>query len=166
MMLVGDSQLAPDKGLECEALNLLLFSVGGVFFGVDADQVAEISAYRNGTDKDLFWFHEEMDYKKKTVEYRLPTIITIRTEVDPYRVVIDSMEDIAEFNPKEISLLPTLLEPFALQRGIWGVLLRNDRMILLLDFLRLPRGKRAQEYRSGVGMKRPDCAVVISVDAI
>jgi hypothetical protein len=29
------------------------------------------------------------------------------------------------------------MEPFALRRGLWGILLRNGAMVLLVDFQRL-----------------------------
>jgi|GEM_PF-862979 len=136
-------QNPPD--MEFNALNLLLFSVGKVLFGVDADQVARISAYKNEMDEDLFWFHEVIGYGEKTVEYHTPTIITIRTTDGPRHVIIDSMDEIAEFSPNEIGLLPALLEPFALQRGIWGVLPRDGSIILLVDFNRLLMEKRHEE---------------------
>lgn len=141
-------QKCPDTSWPFEPLNLLLFSVGDILFGIDADQVVRISAYQNETDDDLFWFHQEMGYGKKTVEYRSSTVITTRTKAGHYRVIIDSMEDIAEFNSDEISPLPTLLEQFALRRGIWGVLPRNGRMILLLDIDRLLRAKGSAEIDS------------------
>lgn len=125
---------------EANFLNLFLFSVGGVFFGIEADQVAEVTACKDEKADDLFWFHEEMGYGGKVVEYHSPATITIRSgRVLPYRVIIDSMEDIAEFSCNDIRVLPPLLEPMALRRGIWGVLPQNGRMILLLDFKRLLR---------------------------
>lgn len=123
-----------------ESVNLLLFSVGGVSFAIDADQVAEIATYRGETADDLFWFHEEVGYGDRMVNYHAPTIITIRTdEVASYRVIIDSMEDIAEFSHNDLTLFPALLEPFVLRRGLWGILLRQGRPVLLLDFICLFR---------------------------
>lgn len=122
------------------AVNLLLFAVGGVSFGVDADQVAEIATYHGETADDLFWFHEEMGYGSKVVTYHAPTIITIRTGgASSCRVIIDSMEDIAEFSHNELTLFPALLEPFVLRRGLWGILPRRGSMVLLLDFTCLLR---------------------------
>lgn len=123
-------------------LNLLLFSVAGVSFGIDADQVSGVAAYNGETGKDLFWFHEELGYGGLPVTYYSPTVVSIRYEGEvPYRVIIDSMEDIAEFGHDEIKPFPALLEPLVLCRGIWGVLPANGRMILLLDFERLLREK-------------------------
>lgn len=124
-------------------LSLLLFSVGGVFFGIDADQIAEISAYKGEQAEDLFWFHEEIGYGDKTVTYNTPTIVTVGAGNDSsYRLVIDSMEDITEFGNNEIRLLPALLESLALRKGVWGVLPRAGKIILLLDIKILIREKK------------------------
>ena len=124
-------------------LNLLLFSVCGVHFGVDADQVAGIAAYNGEESDDLFWFHEELNYGAAGGPYFSPTVITIRIiDGQSYRVIIDSMEDITGFSQNEISLFPALLEPFAAQRGLWGILPRNGSMVFLLDFQRLFAEKR------------------------
>ncbi len=131
------SAALPDEKLKCRSLNLLRFSVAGICFGVDADQVTAISAYRDATDEDLVWFHEPMGFGTRTVEYRRPNVITVRSRDGLDRVVIDSMEDIAELSQSGIRPLPAVLEPFALQRGIWGVLVRQDSMTLLLYFMRI-----------------------------
>ncbi|HXE96424.1 MAG TPA: hypothetical protein VN642_08465 [Dongiaceae bacterium] len=121
-------------------LELLFFSVGGVHFAVDSGQVAGIATYDGEQADDLFWFHEEMGYDGNSVSYHSPNIVTIRTGgVSSYRVIIDSMEDIAEFSQNDIRLFPPLLEVFSLRRGMWGVLPRHGRMVLLVDFKRLIR---------------------------
>lgn len=117
------------------SLNLLLFSVGGVSFGVDADQVAEITAYKGEKAEDLFWFHEEMGYGNRPVSYHTPVIVALKFgQSGVHKVIIDAMEDIAEFRLDNINILPPLLEPFTLNYGYWGVLQRSGKMVLLLDF--------------------------------
>lgn len=129
-----------------DTLNLLVFSVGGVSFGIDADQVATISAYKSEGTANLVWFHKELDYGDKAVSYYSPTVVTIRSEAAlPYQVVIDSMEDIIEYNQNEIHCFPKMLEQFALRKGIWGILLKNEKMVLLLDFMLLLREKTLNE---------------------
>ncbi len=125
-----------DKGeKQLASVNLLLFSVSGVHFGIDAEQVSGIAVYDGDQAEDLFWFHEELEYGDAAVTYASPTVVTIRTGgVQSYRVIIDSMEDIAEFSQDDIRLFPELLEPFALRRGLWGILPVNGIMVLLLDF--------------------------------
>lgn len=126
------------SGNDTILLDLLLFSVGGIHFGVDAGQVTGIAAYDGEQDEELFWFHEKMGYGDRKVVYDSPTVVTIRSgKGSPYRVVIDSMEDIAEFSQDDISLFPALLEPFSLRMGMWGILQRQGEIVLLLDLPRL-----------------------------
>jgi len=123
-------------------LDLLLFSVCGVHFGVDAGQVTGIAAYDGEQADDLFWFHELLEYGDASCTYFSPTVITIRTGgVLSCRMIIDRMEDIADFSQEDIRLFPLLLEPFALRNGLWGILTRGGRMVLLVDFKRLSKSK-------------------------
>jgi len=132
-----------EQQINCYSLNLLLFSVCGVHFGVDAGQVSGIALYDGEQADDLFWFHEELGYGAAAATYISPTVVTIRTGcVSSYRVIIDSMEDIIEFSQNDIRLFPSLLEPFALRKGLWGILPRNEIMVLLVDFQRLLKKRR------------------------
>lgn len=123
-------------------VNLFLFSVGGVHFAIDADQAVGMTPYTGEEAGDLYWLHEEVGFGDKAITYQSPVIVTIKTlDNQPYRVIIDSMEDIAEFRQNDIRLFPELLEPFMLQKGIWGILPRNGRLVLLVDFQRLLKGR-------------------------
>jgi chemotaxis signal transduction protein len=53
------------------------------------------------------------------------------------------MEDIAECDRNDIRLFPELLEPVALRNGMWGILPRDGRMVLLVDFQRLIKKKKS-----------------------
>lgn len=115
-------------------LNLLLFTVGGVCFAVDAEQIDGISTYLAKEHDNLLWFHEMLGFGDRELIYRAPTVLALKTNEQGSLVVIDNMEDIAEYSVKSIVPLPTLLEPFALRNGIWGVLKRDSGLTLLVDF--------------------------------
>lgn len=124
-------------------LDLLLFSLGGVHFGVDAGQVTGVAVYDGEQADDLFWLHEELEYGAAAATYVAPTVVTVRTGCVPsYRVIIDKMEDVAELSQNDIRPFPALLEPFTLRKGLWGILPRNGSMVLLLDFQRLLKERR------------------------
>jgi len=124
-------------------LNLLLFSVGGVAFGVDAEQVEATLAWEGAETDDVTWFHRELGYSGGAVAYRAPSVLVIRTgDSRDYRVVIDMMEDVAGITSGDIHPFPPLVEPFALRKGLWGIMARGDRIILLVDFQRLLRERR------------------------
>ncbi|HIJ80312.1 MAG TPA: hypothetical protein HPP76_01225 [Desulfuromonadales bacterium] len=76
--------------------------------------------------------------------YISPTIISITTGAsDSYRVIIDSIVDIAECNISEIRPFPPLVEQFAVQKGMWGVVVRHNVIVVLIDFLRMRKEKRS-----------------------
>ncbi|OIQ70249.1 hypothetical protein GALL_481370 [mine drainage metagenome] len=119
------------------SMNLFLFAVNGIFFAMDADQISDITPYHGEIDPNLHWFHQKLDYRIQEVNYVSPVVITLKTVTTPYRLVIDAMEDIAELNINDISLLPKLLEPWTHQTGIWGVFHRKNNLVLILDFEQL-----------------------------
>jgi hypothetical protein len=129
-------------------LNLFLFSVGGVRFGCDAEQIEGMSAYGGEEADDLFWFHKEFGYGSREIDYHSPSVVTIRTEdYGVYQIIIDMMEDIIEVTADDICPFPPLMEPFALHRGMWGTVVRGGRMIILLDFQRFLRCKNSVTRR-------------------
>jgi hypothetical protein len=126
-----------------DPLNLLFFSVYGVHFAVDAEQVSGMAVYKGEVADDLFWFHEVFEYSSTGAGYVSPTVIKIRTGIEPsYSVIIDSMEDIAEVRQSCIRPFPALLASFTLRSGMWGILPRNGVMVLLVDFQLLLKQKR------------------------
>ena len=123
-------------------VNLFLFTVGGVHFAADVEQAVLMTPYSGEKAEDLFWFHEELGFGN-TITYHAPVIVTIRTEdAESYRVIIDLMEEIAEFSRDDIRPFPELLEPIALRIGMWAILPLHGRMVLLVDFQRLLQHRR------------------------
>lgn len=125
-------------------LNLLLFTVGGVRFGCPAEQASGMTSRDPGEACEACWFHEEAGFPGP-VSYAAPTVVTIRTGGPrPYRVIIDSMDEIAAFGSRELRLFPALLEPFALRRGLWAILPHKGHLVLLVDFQILSRRKQSR----------------------
>lgn len=131
------------------ALDLLSFAVGGAAFGVDAATVAAVGEIPAAADDGdgLFWFHEEMGWGSAPPAYRAPVVLTLRHAARPYRVVVDQLKEVASVGIDEIRLLPPLVEPLALRRGIWGALWRDERMVLLVDFMRLPHCAPTNDFQ-------------------
>ncbi len=128
--------------LEQLQLRLFLFSLAQVRFGIDMEQIADMVACTNYDDGNLHWSHDLLGFKEGAVQYRTPTVLAIRNDSDrPWLVVIDQPEEMLECPIRAIAPLPPLVEPAALRRGVWGVTLHNDRMVLLVDFQRLARGR-------------------------
>ena len=133
------------KRVVATSVSLLIFSVGDVAFAMEAEQAQRTAPYTGEQADDLYYFHEEFGFGDADVAYRTPVIVTIRTKNQlPYRIIIDSMEDIAEFSLNNIRPFPPLLEPFALRNGMWGILHRNGKMVIVVDFERLFQKKLEQ----------------------
>lgn len=119
-------------------LNLLLFSVAGVSFGIDTEQMLETASYRGEQADDLCWFHELLRFGAPAAVYQAPVVITVGARQGRrHRVIIDGMEEIAEFAVGDMRPLPPLYEPFCLANGIWGVLPHKEGLTLLLDLMAL-----------------------------
>ena len=127
-------------------LDGLFFSVGALDFCADAGQIESTALFDGDGAEELVWLHRELGYGA-SVEYLSPTILAIKRSGDlPYHLVVDRMTDITEIDARDIVPLPPLLEPFAMKRGIWGIIPREKQMVLMIDFLLLMRQKQ-----SGVG---------------
>ena len=101
-----------------------------------------------GGSDDLVWLHEELGIGNVAIS-RNRVVFKIKTgEGASYRVMTDQVTDIVETDCRDIHPMPPLIELFALKRGLWGVLPRNGRLVLVIDFLLLAREKEAAKYRS------------------
>jgi len=124
-------------------LPMLFFAVGGIHYGVSADQVGSMASLdQAGQDRPL-WFHQEMGYDFEP-PYRRPTALRVRTTRGGlFTVIVDDLEDMAEVLAEDIRPMPPLAAPHARGRGLWGVIPRGERLYLLVDFALWPRRKAA-----------------------
>lgn len=121
-----------------EQISLLLFRVGEVPFGVDAEQVLATEPYRPEEGEELRRLDRELGFAPSQV-FRAPTVITVGARGGTIsRIVVDALEEIAEFPLDDFRPFPPLLEPHCLRRGMWGVLRRGGALVLLIDFTALP----------------------------
>lgn len=140
----------PDS-LSSPCLHLLLFSFAGVCFGVEAGQIAEMSAHGDENEANLFWFHEAIGIDGSNGCYHTPNVLAIRTEdARKYRVIVDAIEDLVDIRMDEIRPFPRIMASYVMQKGLWGVAIRSNRQILLVDFLYLLRQKTVIKDDRGI----------------
>jgi hypothetical protein len=131
-------------------VNLLFFSACGVRFAVDADQVAGTAAFEEESEEGPPRLFTVMGCGDQSVDKRGATMLTIKSNnLEPFRLVVDVLEDMAGISVGDIRSLPPLIEPFALQRGMWGVIVRDGKLVLLMDFQRLMKNKGPERVRDG-----------------
>jgi hypothetical protein len=122
-------------------LALMRFSAGGVAFCADTDQIESVAVFDGTVSDELVWLRDELGCNGSP-DGGAPVVFTVKTGTGlPYQVVVDRMEGICEVTGKEIRPFPPLVEPFALKKGLWGVVFPGGRRALLIDFLLLAREK-------------------------
>lgn len=130
-----------DSGLDDDGfkLNLLFFSAGEVDFCADIDQIESMSAYFGEKSDEFVRLHQELGLVAPARD-RNRVVFKIKTgEGRSYQVIADRMTDIVATDYCDIRPMPPLIELFALKKGIWGVLPRDGRLVMVIDFLLLAR---------------------------
>lgn len=126
------------------SLQCLLFSIGGVRFGVDVDQIASISPHDGKEIEDFFPLHSTIGLNGREILYNVPTVLTIRgSGKRNCRVLIEAPEDLIDIRMEEIRPFPPVIEPFVRPRGLWAIWVQNQKQVLLLDFQYLLRKENA-----------------------
>lgn len=124
------------RGEATGQIGLLLFTLGGVRFGVDAEQVLATAPYHGERGEEIPFLHERIGFGAASPRYLVPTVIAFGArQGGRRRVVIDGIEEIAWFHLDDLRPFPAVIEPLALRRGMWGVAPRPRGVILLLDLL-------------------------------
>ncbi len=125
--------MTADPGGDAAAgLDLALFQVGGVRFGVEAGQLASTATLQGPATGGLRWFHELLGYGEGAVRYRQPVVLNLHQAFPG--VIVDGLGDLARISLGELRPFPPLAEAAARTRGLWAVARRNDHLVLLVDF--------------------------------
>jgi chemotaxis signal transduction protein len=125
--------MSAGPGKACaEDLELVLFRVGGLRYGVDARQVACIEDNPLSARDGLRWFHEILGLPGGAVTYLNPVVLTLHGWSTG--IIVDGLEDIVRIPLSDLSPFPSLTESAARAKGLWAVAKRDEQLILLLDF--------------------------------
>ena len=118
-------------------LNLLRFAVGGACFAVESSQIAALLPFPGPGVSSATWFHQALAYAEIPT-YRAPVLAVVPAEEGPpWQLVMDALDELLDIGLDEIQPFPPLIEPFALRKGLWGVLSRGSQTVLLVDLRRL-----------------------------
>lgn len=139
--MTGKSRKTGEESLTAysqEDLQVLTFNVGGVSMAVDTAQIDKILETDEAAEKKLKT--ERLDkiipFYNSPVIFGSPRVLVTKDEV-PFGIVIDRPGDIVSVPLDSIRPLPALLSDSKCPKAIWGAALRNDEVILLVDFYKL-----------------------------
>lgn len=125
---------APDRRIQ-----LLLFRLGQVRFGVPAEQVTGLRGFGQAAaaGAEACWIHGRLGFPQAPC-YRAPTEAQVaHPDRPPAWVVLDAIEDLQDVALDAIKPFPALVQPHALRRGLWGILPGPGQPVLLVDLARV-----------------------------
>ena len=133
--LVGVSANEEDCESSVDELHALIFSVKGVRFGADMEQIKEVADPDRIEDvgKNIVRFNEEFSFPDCQITYQAPRILYLK---NGRRILVDNVDEVRVLPIDCIRPLPDFLEKCREPNAIWGAALVGDEIILLLDFLR------------------------------
>jgi len=131
---VGVAEKNESGDIGVEEIQVLIFSVMGIRFGVDTEQVSSVVAPDQIDDEEISIdrFDEEFIFSGRQVVYQNPRILCIQ---DGRRLMVDEIEEIRLLSLDKIRPLPEFLEKCRESNAIWGAGLIEDEIILLLNLL-------------------------------
>lgn len=118
-------------------LRLLVFTSGGLRFGADADQVAALGPWDpDDPHPHAVPFHRAVGLGNAE-EFRNPETCTVSRGGEVCTLIIESPDDLVSVETRIVRPLPLLVEPFALERGVWAAIPGEEGILLLVDLHRL-----------------------------
>ncbi|MDP2168717.1 MAG: chemotaxis protein CheW [Thermodesulfovibrionales bacterium] len=136
------SAYAVNKSASMEEINLLFFKAGGLRMAVEASQVSEMMDAEGAANSGLPLVRlDEMLPLPEGQTTQGKTFLIGGNK--PYGVVVDSIDEIAAVGIDSLRPMPPLAASGSV--AIWGVCLRGDDILLLVDFQRLAGPVQAEE---------------------
>ncbi|NMC75154.1 MAG: hypothetical protein GYA56_12495 [Geobacteraceae bacterium] len=122
---------------EAPPLRLLIFRCGGLRFGADADQVTALGPWDpDNPPPHAVPFHHAVGVETGEA-IRTPETCTVNREGEVCTFIIQSPDDLVSVALGHVRPLPSLVEPRALERGIWAAIPGDGGILLLVDLHRL-----------------------------
>ncbi len=123
-----------------EEIHILVFNIMGVNLGMDMEQISEMCEPDQVKERDfeIFWFHEKLLFRKYPGEYKSPVVLLVKDEDKTSGLIIEQPDDINVPVPIDsICPLPPLIEAVIRSGPIWGVTMKQGKIILLVDSYKL-----------------------------
>jgi len=123
----------------CEEIQLLTFTIMGTRMGVDTSQVSEMLEPEQAGERgiNVHRFNDELPFRDSQVIYNSPKVLLIKNEGPAYGILIDQPDEIGSISLNSIRPIPPLISSCKGPKAIWGAAVKDEEIILLVDFYRL-----------------------------
>ncbi|GER93266.1 hypothetical protein A45J_1002 [hot springs metagenome] len=124
---------------ELQYLSILVFTVSGVKMGIDTEQIIEMLDMQIAQESsaNIKKLDEIIPFGKRAVSFIRPKAIRLKASEMPL-IIIEDPEDILDVNIADIRPMPFIIKMLG-SRAVWGAVLTDSGIILLVDFYRLKK---------------------------
>ncbi len=127
-------------------ISLLICEFMDINIGIDMAQVREICDVevvkkRSGS---VFYLHEKIVNFSGDIHYDTPRVLLVNYSGEEVGIVVDMPREIVSIPTISVRPLPDLIELFKDSTPVWGVALRQNSVVLLIDLLCLLKNKKNQ----------------------
>lgn len=130
----------PAGGAPPEEIQVLVFEIMGMRFGVDMEQIGKMAELSYAEDRgwNILEFHQVIPLRGAETVYRSPKVLLIKDETGGRAVLIDHAKNVVRVDLDSIRLFPPLLSAKRRSAAVWAVAFVDGEVVLLVDFYRLP----------------------------
>lgn len=128
-----------DAGPARSALDILVFTVGGVHCGIDGELIGRMLLIEEAEYGKVAvrWFHQALSFGDREVVYQSPRVITLNRAGAAAGLVIDQPRDLIKIPVRAICPLPAFFALAPGLRALWGGFVLDEKVVLLIDPQRL-----------------------------
>lgn len=118
-------------------LELMVIAMGEVTVGVDTEQIEGMITLAQADEMGVkvCRLQDKIPFMGTRVRLQAPKALLIK-HAQPYAVIVESPQDILSVDLDSIRPLPPLLAACNPCKAVWGVAVRGEGLIFLIDFSR------------------------------
>lgn len=127
-----------------DTLPVIVFTVKGVRMGTEVRQVSELLDVREAEARALKTarFDEYIRVRGPAPPAEGRRALVVKGGPVPRGIVVDAAEDVTDIAVESIRPIPPLIASASASRAVWGVAMRDDGIIVLVDVSELGRDAR------------------------
>ncbi len=126
-----------------DEIRVLAFTSSGVKIGIDTDQIARLTGIEEAEGRDWKPFSLPGRPALRGVSSPDPAakVLLARGEGPPIALAIDRLDEIFSVPVDDLRPLPHLITSSSAFHAVWGAVIRNGEIILLVDIYKLSAGR-------------------------
>lgn len=134
--------VAADPGRRLDGLPVIVFTVKGVKMAADVDQVVEMLDAREAEARRLTTagLDDYISFRGRESSGERRKILLVKDSPTPRAFVVDTADEVATIAVDAIHPMPPLIASARASRALWGLAMRGDEIIVLVDLSDLGRG--------------------------